>query len=47
MQDGGVNEPTVQLLQGSADEVRRARDLLRSHGIAAELGEPPEGCGNS
>ena len=46
-QDGGVNESTVNLLQGAADEVRRVKTLLKSHGIESTLGEPPEGCGNS
>lgn len=46
-QDGGVNESTVNLLQGAADEVRRVKALLKSHGIESTLGEPPEGCGNS
>ena len=46
-QDGGVNEPTVNLLQGAADEIRRVKAILKSHGIESTLGEPPEGCGNS
>jgi hypothetical protein len=45
-QDGDVSESTINLLQGAADEVRRVKALLKSHGIESTLGEPPEGCGN-
>jgi len=45
-QDEGVSQSTVNLLQGPADEVRRVKALLKSHGIESTLGEPPEGCGS-
>ena len=41
-----MSDATVTLLQGAADEVRRVKALLKSHGIESHLGEPPEGCGN-